>query len=476
MAGKEAYQAEKNRELSEAEKIAVVPFVRELRGVTPDVLALRLALGRAQPSFLMERKGLSSLFLKPRQTLSIRDGVFTVYTDGIQTVVPGNPLNALQAHLEKFNLVGKGLPPFAAGAVGYLGYDCVQYLEKIPLQALRSSEDEASFLIFGEAILVDAKADRTHVVVNTFAGEAEPQGALDRLERLVRAALPVPVTEKGGVEKEPTGIDADGFRLSVKAVKEHILDGDIFQCVLSQKMEYDLEAEPLDVYQTLREVSPAPYQYYFETPSQTLLGASPELLVKVTGRLAETCPIAGTRPRGRTPAEDKKLERQLLRSPKETAEHLMLVDLSRNDLGRVCRPGTVRVRDFNQVQKFSHVMHIVSTVEGELVEGKTALSALFASFPAGTLTGAPKIRAMEIIATLEKKRRGAYGGAVVMYDFSGNLDSCITIRSLLVKEGKISVQAGAGIVADSTAARELKEIEHKSLAARRTLGLSEVRR
>lgn len=445
---------------------SVVPLVRELRGVTADVLAVRSGLGGKRPSFLMETKGRSFLFLKPRELLSIRDGAFSVESNGSSQTFAGNPLSALQTYLEKFRLVGKNLPPFAAGAVGYIGYDCVQYLEKIPLQSGQSAEDEACFMIFGEAVIVDYEAQTTYLVTN-----GADKNALDSLESAVKAAPALKKKPTKGRAVTPKGLDRAGFTRSVKAVKEHILDGDIFQCVLSQKMEYRMAAEPLSLYQTLREVSPAPYQYYFEAPNQTLLGASPELLVKVTGRQAETCPIAGTRPRGSTAAIDKKLERQLLRSPKETAEHLMLVDLSRNDLGRVCRPGTVKVRDFSQIQRFSHVMHLVSTVEGELVEGKTALSALFASFPAGTLTGAPKIRAMEIISALEKKRRGAYGGAVLMYDFSGNLDSCITIRSLLVKDGKVSVQAGAGIVADSTSARELKEIEFKSLAARRALGV-----
>ncbi len=450
-------------------QVAVRSIFKELPSTNVDVLAVRTALKSKEPAFLMEIAARSYLFLQPRQTLSIRAGALRIQTEDGEQIVAGNPLQALQAHLEHFRQASQNVPPFAAGAAGYIGYDCVQYLENIPLPKVKSPEEEACLILFGEAVIVDHQTKTTYLVANVFAEVGNPQYSIDRLERAVLSARPVVAKKVGKAKKGTDGLDRKGFTKALKVVKDHILDGDIFQCVLSQRMEYALPAKPLDLYQTLREVSPSPYQFYFESKNQTLLGSSPEMLVKVTGRQAETCPIAGTRPRGKTPALDKKLERQLLRSPKETAEHVMLVDLSRNDLGRVCRPGTVRVRDFSQVQRFSHVMHLVSTVEGELVDGKTALSALFASFPAGTLTGAPKIRAMEIISSLETRRRGAYGGAVVLYDFMGNLDSCIAIRSLLIKKGRVSVQAGAGIVADSTAKREIQEIEHKSAAARRAL-------
>jgi len=433
--------------------------VRKLEGFVTDLLPVRLAMGELEATCLMELEGTSHLFLSPQHRLTIREGVFSTITDGKTKKYPGNPLVALQAYLEAFK-VEAGLPPFSAGAVGYLGYDCVQYLEEIKLPKTPAIEDESCFYVFGESISCDYKEKITYL-------SAQDEAALDRLEKAVKGKGPALPSAKGaGVEPRT---EEKEFNAGVKAVKEHILDGDIFQCVLSQRMEYESQENPLHIYAKLRETSHSPYRYYFQSPTQAVVGASPEMLVRITGDLVESCPIAGTRARGKTPEEDKKLERQLIRSPKERAEHVMLVDLSRNDLGRVCQPGTVRVKDFMKVTRFSHVMHLVSLVQGKLLKGKSPLSALFAAFPAGTLTGAPKIRAMEIISKLETKRRGAYGGAVVMLDFAGNLDSCITIRTMIVTKGKVSVQAGAGIVADSTAKRELKEIEVKSLSARRAL-------
>jgi len=439
------------------------PVVKKIEGYVTDLLPVRLALGDLEATCLMEREGRSHLFLSPQYRLTIRDGKFSVIANGKEEIYPGNPLKNLQSYLENFGVEDPDLPAFCAGAVGYLGYDCVQYLEKVPLPKIPAIEDEACFYVFGEAIICDYANGVTYL-------SALDEKALDRLEQALKKKAAAPAKVSG--TEAPAQLDATGFTAGVKAVKEHILNGDIFQCVLSQQMEYASSENPLHIYQRLRETSHSPYRYYFQSPTQAVVGASPEMLVRVTGDLVESCPIAGTRGRGKTPTEDKNFERQLLRSPKEKAEHLMLVDLSRNDLGRVCQPGTVRVKDFMQVQRFSHVMHLVSLVQGRLLKKHSALDALFAAFPAGTLTGAPKIRAMEIISRLESKRRGAYGGAVVMLDFAGNLDSCITIRTIIATKNQVSVRAGAGIVADSTAKRELKEIEVKSLAARLALGAS----
>jgi anthranilate synthase component 1 len=340
-----------------------------------------------------------------------------------------------------------------------------------------SAEDEACFLIFRRAVILDAASGRAVLAVNRFESSGNEPAVGFELQAMERAltAVPAPPSEAAGpaVERETSGLDPLAFQRAVRAVKKHIRQGDIFQCVLSQRLAYRQTTSNRELYRSLRSVSPAPYLYCFETERQTLVGASPELLIRVREGRVETCPIAGTRPRGENATVDAQRERQLRRSPKERAEHLMLVDLSRNDLGQVCQPGTVRVRDFMQVQRFSHVMHLVSLVEGELDSRHSALDALFAAFPAGTLTGAPKIRAMEIISRLEGRRRGAYGGAVVLYDFRGELDSCITIRSLVARGGEVVVQAGAGIVADSVASRELDEIRHKSRAARRALAHAE---
>jgi anthranilate synthase component 1 len=249
----------------------------------------------------------------------------------------------------------------------------------------------------------------------------------------------------------------------MKRMKEHIRAGDVFQGVISERMRVNLKAHPFRVYRALRMLNPSPYHYYFATAGQAVVGASPEMLLKVghDGRI-ETCPIAGTRPRGKDVATDQKMERQLCASVKEKAEHLMLVDLARNDLGRVSEPGTVRVSEFMRVRRFSHVMHLVSTVQGKLSKRHSPWDALIATFPAGTLTGAPKVRAMQIISELEPVRRGPYGGAFVLYDFSGRLDSAITIRTLFASKRGAFLQAGAGIVADSRPEMEYQEILNKA--------------
>jgi anthranilate synthase component 1 len=260
--------------------------------------------------------------------------------------------------------------------------------------------------------------------------------------------------------------DAKAFEAAVGTLKRHIRAGDFCQAVLSRRETFALSAHPFSVYRELRGINPSPYHFYFNSGETTIVGASPEMLVRVHDGIAETCPIAGTRPRGKTEADDRAKEKSLLKSTKERAEHLMLVDLSRNDLGRVCKPGTVRVPEFFKVERFSHVMHLVSRVEGELKKSVSPLEALFSCFPAGTLTGAPKIRAMELVARLEPHCRGAYGGALVLHGLDGSLDSCITIRSLVASHGETYLQAGAGIVADSNAEREYQETEHKLAAMR----------
>jgi anthranilate synthase component 1 len=258
----------------------------------------------------------------------------------------------------------------------------------------------------------------------------------------------------------------------VRQLKENIRAGDIFQAVLSDKLSVPFGGDPLELFEELTRLSPAPYRFYFDSGEGVYLGASPELLLKARAGVLETHPIAGTRPRGRTPAEERRLESQLLRSEKERAEHLMLVDLARNDVGRVSEPGSVRVEEYMQIHKYSGVMHLVSRVTGKLLKGAGSIEALASCFPAGTLSGAPKIRAMQLLSELEPEPRGFYGGAVVAASFTGDLDSCISIRCIEVRGGRAIVQAGAGIVADSQPAREYDEITHKSRIARTALGLA----
>jgi anthranilate synthase component 1 len=479
----------------------VESVTRELPGDTLTLAGAFLRLGLADKPCLafeqvegMKPSRYSYLFFEPFETLRVRDGSLTVEREGGKHTFAGKPLETLKERLESYRTKEtEGVPPFACGAVGYLGYDCVRYLERIELPEAGTGDDEACFVLFRFVLVLDHGRQRALLVGNVFddtkegpsqrGGGASPlspphvnsAAMRARLEAIAlhlmegrESPLPVQASFGGGA---PAAEGPREFTKAVARVKSHIRQGDIFQCVLSRRETVRLDAHAFDLYREIRRVNPSPYHYYFNAGGSTLVGASPEPLVRIEDGVAHTCPIAGTRPRGADEAEDRRHEKNLLASVKEKAEHLMLVDLSRNDLGRVCKPGTVRVTEYMAVQRFSHVMHLVSTVVGKLLPSKTPLDALFASFPAGTLTGAPKIRAMEIISALEKVRRGIYGGAVVLYDFSGKLDSCITIRSAVVNGGLASIQAGAGIVADSTAARELEEIRNKCGAVRKAVEL-----
>ncbi|MGH2728909.1 MAG: anthranilate synthase component I family protein, partial [Actinomycetota bacterium] len=300
---------------------------------------------------------------------------------------------------------------------------------------------------------------------------AQYDEAVERAEALVARLAstptqgkPVSPTLEADVGDVGSNVGRDAFIADVSKVKEHIAAGDIFQCVVSQRFEMPTNADPFDVYRVLRLINPSPYMFFLNFPDVAVVGSSPEPHVKVVGREAIIRPIAGTRPRGATEEEDRKLADELLADEKERAEHVMLVDLARNDLGRVCTPGTVRVSELMQVERYSHVMHIVSEVHGEIAQGNSAFDAFKWAFPAGTVSGAPKIRAMEIIDELERTRRGPYAGAVGYFDFSGNLDTCITLRTALISRGTAYVQAGAGIVADSVPDAEDDECRNKARA------------
>jgi anthranilate synthase component 1 len=326
---------------------------------------------------------------------------------------------------------------------------------------------------FDEVVAFDHARQRLVVVANEIEGEITAEQAEARLDELVAVltapaptwalALPAPPLSHAEPVK-PVADDFDGpaFELAVERAKEHIRAGDIFQVVLARRFGVETTSSPLAIYRALRLINPSPYMVLLELPSMALVGASPEMLVRVTGRRAETRPIAGTRPRGRDAEADAALAAELLADPKERAEHVMLVDLGRNDLGRIGAGGSVRVDDFMVVERYSHVMHIVSGVTAQLAEGRSALDALLACFPAGTVSGAPKVRAMEIIEALEPSARGAYAGAIGYLGFGGDLDTCITIRTLVIEGGRASVTAGAGIVADSDPTREREETENKA--------------
>jgi anthranilate synthase component I len=303
--------------------------------------------------------------------------------------------------------------------------------------------------------------------------EQQANAVLSEMVEQLKNILPQLLAEnKASQPPKPVGNMTEGeFIEKVERAKEYILNGDIFQVVLSQRFAVPIDEEPFVIYRRLRSINPSPYMFFLRNPDVTLVGASPEMLTRVEAGTVTTRPIAGTRRRGKTPQDDLKMEKELLADEKEMAEHVMLVDLGRNDIGRVAKYGTVKVKEYAKVERFSHVMHLVSEVEGELNTGQDALDALCACFPAGTLTGAPKVRAMQIISELENSSRGPYGGAVGYLDYSGNMDTCITIRTLVIKDNIAYIQTGAGIVADSVPENEYRETLHKAQAMFATLGV-----
>ncbi|MBI2678870.1 MAG: anthranilate synthase component I [Candidatus Koribacter versatilis] len=378
-----------------------------------------------------------------------------------------------------------GLPPFTAGAVGYFAYDAVRQLEKVPARAQDDLHLPDCVLMFYDRLLAfDHVKHQLHLVAAVDVREQKQvrkayEGAVRDLEQLERALVRGSSERYRGARKaltKPLATRAttarERFLKSVARTKEYIAAGDVFQTVLSQRVELEPGVPPFDIYRALRRVNPSPYMYFLRMGETHVLGSSPEMLVKVTGRQLEYHPIAGTRPRSADDAEDRRLEHELRTDEKERAEHVMLVDLGRNDLGRVSDYGSVQVRDLMYVERYSHVMHLVSHLVGRLRPELSALDAFAACFPAGTLTGAPKVRAMEIIEELEPVRRGVYGGSILYADFAGNLDSCIAIRTMLMRGKKAYVQAGAGIVADSVAESEYDECVNKASAVIRAVEIA----
>jgi len=374
-----------------------------------------------------------------------------------------------------------GLPRFTGGAVGYLGYDAAAWFEPVTLQAGADQEDEAGFMLFDTVLAFDHVRHRILVIANariTADDDLESlyqfaRAKIEFVERELERPLSKPMPPGGEPVDISSNVSREEFERMVRTAKEHIAAGDVYQVVLSQRFETRVGADPFTVYRALRHVNPSPYMYFIRIGERSIVGSSPEMLVRVEGHQIQTHPIAGTRPRGRTPEEDQRLADELKRNEKERAEHVMLVDLGRNDLGRVSAYGSVRVPTYMALERYSHVMHLVSIVEGKLADEHDRLDALVACFPAGTVSGAPKVRAMEIIAELENRRRGVYAGAVGYLDFAGNLDFCITIRTVVMEKGHAYVQAGAGIVADSNPAAEYEETRDKARAVIQALELAQ---
>jgi anthranilate synthase component 1 len=374
-----------------------------------------------------------------------------------------------------------GLPRFTGGAVGYFGYDAAAWFEPVALQATEAVDEEAGFMLFETVLAFDHVRHRILIISNArITGDEDLESLyqfacarIGFVEAELERTLSKPPQREAAPLEFHSNVSQDAFEQIVRTAKEHIAAGDIYQVVLSQRFEAEFGADPFTVYRALRHVNPSPYMYFLKIGGRSIVGSSPEMLVRVEGHRVETHPIAGTRPRGRNEEEDIRLGEELKRNEKERAEHVMLVDLGRNDVGRVATYGSVRVATYMAIERYSHVMHLVSKVEGRLDDKHDRLDALVACFPAGTVSGAPKVRAMEIIAQLENRRRGVYAGAVGYLDFAGNLDFCITIRTVVIENGRAYVQAGAGIVADSNPTAEYEETRDKARGVIRALELAQ---
>lgn len=402
-------------------------------------------------------------------------------------VPDADPLDALRREMQSYRPVDlPGMPRFTGGAVGYLGYEYVHQVESTVPPA---SDDPlemptAWFMISDQVVIFDRARQTLRLLVNARIPEGgDPQAAyrqaVEDLEGLAAilqepaslAALPVEEAPSGDLP--PGNFTREQFEAMVERTREYIRAGDIIQCVLSQRFEQAARCTPLELYRTLRTVNPSPYMFLLDTDAFSLIGASPEVHVRLTGAQVEIRPIAGTRPRGVTFEEDIANERSLLADEKERAEHLMLADLARNDIGRVCQWGSVTVPEYMVVERYSHVMHIVSQVEGLLREDRDCYDLMRATFPAGTVSGAPKVRAMQIISELEGQKRGPYAGAVTYFSYNGNLDSCIAIRTALMKGGRLFIQSGAGLVADSVPANEYMETVNKARGMLKAVAMAE---
>jgi anthranilate synthase component 1 len=493
--------------LDEARRLArdydVVPLYAEFIGDLETPISAVLKFAGEENVFLLESAEAAERFgrysflgFDPKRTLSYRDGVFTIVdADGVREVSAKDPFRGLAEIVGKKSVAPlPNLPAFVGGAVGYFSYDAVRYLERLPGAPPDDLDvPEAYFVLTDTLVVFDHLRHKVLVISPVDAArlrDVEGEGfaaayrrAADDIRRvaerlsapLARRVLPQGAAGSGGLEISSNFTKA-GYERAVEGAKEYIRAGDAFQIVPSQRFSAEIgDLDPLLLYRGLRTVNPSPYMTYLKLGDLSLVGASPEPLVRVEGRRVMTRPIAGTRPRGATPEEDAALAEELLADEKERAEHVMLVDLGRNDLGRVGEVGSVALSSFMEIERYSHVMHIVSTVEGDLRGDLTALDALAAAFPAGTVSGAPKVRAMEIIDELEPTRRGPYAGATGYYGVDGRLDTCITLRTALLKGGVAYFQAGGGVVADSVPSLEYEETRNKARAMARALEVARSR-
>ncbi|WP_170304518.1 anthranilate synthase component I [Microlunatus speluncae] len=473
----------------------VIPVYRRLLADTESAVSLYAKLSRGLPgSYLLEsaEQGVWSRYsfigVKAAATLTERDGE-AHWTGHAPVGLPsgGDPIQAVQETLRLLHTPrDEGLPPFTSGLVGYLSYDAVRRVEVLPdTNPGDIGIPELAFLLASDLAVLDQHTGEVWLIANAINYDATDErvdeayaDAVRRVEAMTEALRrPTPSAVVAANRDHTVPVrrqrTADEYQDAVRAAIEEIKAGEAFQIVVSQRFEVETSADALDIYRVLRLTNPSPYMYLLRLDGFDIVGCSPEALVTVKEGTAITHPIAGSKPRGATPAEDAAYEAELESDPKERAEHVMLVDLGRNDLGRVCKPGTVEVIEFAEVRRYSHIMHLESTVTGVIADGRSALDVVLAAFPAGTLSGAPKVRAMEIIDKLETSRRALYGGVVGYFDFAGDADAAIAIRTALVKDGVAYVQAGGGIVADSVPATEDQESQNKAAAVIRAISIAE---
>ena len=482
-----------------ARSATLVPVAKSIAADLLTPVSAFLAIAEREPdAFLLEsiesgeRIGrYSFLGVRPFLRLESRGSEISIHRGRKVEKRDGNIFQVIKELLRQHHPATlEGLPPFTAGAVGYCAYDIVRQLENIGNRATDDLHVPDCLLMFFDRVLVfDHLRHQIHIVASADVSRERPQAAykravtdIDRIEKKLAARLKPDYWRKPSAKTKllvRPRTPKQKYMEAVQRAKEYIAAGDIFQVVLSQRWDFEPGVDPFDLYRALRMVNPSPYMYFLRfggaekgAEAMHVLGSSPEMLVRVSGRKVEYRPIAGTSPRGRDAAGDAVLEKKMREDEKECAEHVMLVDLGRNDVGRVSEYGSVKVRDLMFVERYSHVMHLVSALEGQLRPELDAIDALAACFPAGTLSGAPKVRAMQIIEELERSRRGVYGGSVLYADFAGNLDSCIAIRTLVMKGKKAYLQAGGGIVADSDPQREFDETRNKSRALLRAVELA----
>jgi len=472
-----------------------IPVMREVLADLDTPLSTYLKLVDGPYSYLLEsvqggeKWGRYSIIGLPCRTIvRVVGHQITVEQDGlpVESELAEDPLAWIEQFRARYNVPHiEGLPRFTGGLVGYFGYDTVRYIE--PRLARCSKPDllatpDILLMVSDEVVVFDNLRGRLYLVVHVDPDQEDAfERAQERLDGLVeKLRQGIPARAKGGPSAQPVSeedfvslFSREGFESAVDRIKRYIVEGDTMQVVLSQRMTIPYHADPLDLYRALRSLNPSPYMYYFDLADFHIVGSSPEILTRLEDGVITVRPIAGTRRRGATEEEDLALEQELLADPKERAEHLMLIDLGRNDVGRVSETGSVHLTEKMVVERYSHVMHIVSNVTGHLKEGMTAIDALRATFPAGTVSGAPKIRAMEIIDELEPVKRGIYSGAVGYISWSGNMDTAIAIRTAVIKDGYLHIQAGAGVVHDSVPANEWEETINKGRAIFRAVSMAE---